>query len=150
MTVKLYVCNDDVKTVNKTLTEEKTLTVSITGNCSVISPNLKIATYDNLTSYNYLYISEWNRYYFIKDIVVDVGGKVYLQCAIDVLYTYRIYFGDVVACVMRSESIGKPTEIIDTALPINPNRKETKVIDLGSSIFTTTPTTPYMLTVQGT
>ena len=150
MTVKLYMCADDVKTVNKTLTAEKTITVSITGNCSMLSPTLKIATYDNLSSYNYLYIQEWNRYYFIKDITVDVGGKIYLQCAIDVLYTYRLYFGDVVACVIRSESIGKPTEIIDTSLPINPNKKETKVIDLGQSVFTTNPTHGYFLTIQGT
>lgn len=150
MNITLYKTTDDIKTVNKTLTDGLTLNADITGGCDIISPLLKITTTNNVTSYNYCYIPVWGRYYYINTMTVVPGGAVLISCGVDVLMSYRAYISSCMACVIRSESIGKPTDVVDTSLPIHQSQVTTTAIDLGNPIFTTNPSHGYFLTVQGT
>lgn len=67
MNIKLYVNNSETNKINKSLSEEKTLTGNLRNESNVITPSILV--YDeNPTKYNYCYIPEFKRYYFIKDI----------------------------------------------------------------------------------
>lgn len=57
----------------------------------------------NPTSYNYAYISDFNRYYFIRNWVYS-ARLWYAEMAVDVLGTYKADIGDSTQYVLRSAS----------------------------------------------
>lgn len=72
---------------------------------SVVSPIViikdDIAT---LCRYNYAYISDWKRYYFITDIVLQAGGLCELHLRADVLASFRYQIENSYQYVLRSAS----------------------------------------------
>lgn len=56
--------------------------------CSILNPTIEIETTTNISKYNYAQIPDFNRYYFITDIVAVSNNlwKVSLKC--DVLMSY--------------------------------------------------------------
>lgn len=89
MTIKLYHNESDKRTVNKTLTNEGPLTGAvIIDDTSILHPRLKVR--DNgiiMVQYNYCYIADFKRYYYITDITVS-NGYIYIDCDVDVLMSY--------------------------------------------------------------
>lgn len=149
MQATFYKTTDDVKTVNKTLTQTDTAALRPTHNMDVLRPVFVVDKDGlDLTS-NYVYIAEYQRYYFAK-LSVSPAKKIIVECTVDALMTYAAGIRSCAACVIRSESIGKPTDVVDTSLPIHQSQVTTTAIDLGNPIFTTNPTHGYFLTVQGT
>lgn len=69
---------------------------------------------------NYLYCDTFNRYYYIQDITLDIGGRMILHCKCDVLSSAISQLQNCNCTVIRSESIGRPSDIPDNELPINP------------------------------
>lgn len=65
MTIKTYKYTGEPNRVQKTLTNEHTLSngVKMEGNQSILSPTLMIAS-PTLPAFNYVYIVEFERYYF--------------------------------------------------------------------------------------
>ena len=57
---------------------------------SILRPVVKILTTDSsIYTYNYMYISEFERYYFIDDIVSNHNNKWEISAHVDVLETYK-------------------------------------------------------------
>lgn len=72
---------------------------------SVISPVIVIRdSIATLCRYNYAYISDWKRYYFITDIVLQTGGLCELHLRADVLASFRYQIGSSYQYVLRSAS----------------------------------------------
>lgn len=65
-----------------------TLTGTLRGESSVINPSFQIET-TNPSSYNYCYIQEFGRYYFITDITSVRNGLWRIDCSVDVLMSFR-------------------------------------------------------------
>lgn len=56
---------------------------------SIIKPVVNIqSSVDTVASYNYAYIPEFNRYYFINDITSVTSGITQISMEVDVLMTY--------------------------------------------------------------
>lgn len=90
ITARIGKTNDDPRCLTKIFTESVDRTCDIHEPCSVISPELTLY-YDSENDYinaNYLYIPEWNRYYFIKSKTVTSGQRVRIVCYIDVLMSF--------------------------------------------------------------
>ena len=126
MTVTLYVNTADTRTANKApyLSTLATLSCRPTNACSVIQPSIILdwkAMYNNA---NYAYIADFNKYYFITDKVLDSGNQCLLQMDADDRFNWYDYYKNKTAIITRSEKIGAPTAIVDSKLPINPNRHE--------------------------
>ena len=89
MEIKLYKCADDRRVLTKTLSGAVTKTCVIKDdNISILSPRVQIAQFNTFKSYNYAYIPDYGRYYYIDDIAVDLGGLLTLSLSVDVLQTY--------------------------------------------------------------
>lgn len=89
MEIKLYKCADDRRVLSKTLSGAVTKTCVIKDdNISILSPRVQIAQFNSFKSYNYAYIADYGRYYYIDDIAVDLGGLLTLSLSVDVLQTY--------------------------------------------------------------
>lgn len=103
---------------------------------SVISP---VLTFDYNTAFllaNYAYISEYNRYYYINNIITDTAKRVHLEMTVDPLMSFASQIRQCTAQIIRLEDVGGPTEIPDSKLPVVPSRKRIDSITVFSDQIT--------------
>lgn len=97
---KWYNCIDDKKKLDKSPvllnTDDETV---IFGDCSVLSPVLKAKTYSG----NYVYIEQFNKYYFIRNAVWS-HGFYFIYCEIDALYSNLTEIENLETLVVRNEN----------------------------------------------
>lgn len=127
---EFYRNNSDKRVINKDLTLlASDDTTTIYGDNSILSPMLKCTNYHGA---NYIKISQFDRYYFITNVVWS-KGYYYISCDVDVLYTYRNDINNMSVCVTRSESENN-TSIVDTCLPVSKN-KEVTIKKFGNNVI---------------
>lgn len=100
----LYKTIDPSNKLDKSLTNAITLTGTLRDGCSVISPKITIESSTNISQYNYAYIEEFNRYYFITGIDVVRNNLWSLSMKIDVLMSYNASIKQLDVIVNRSAS----------------------------------------------
>lgn len=87
MRLLLYKTVDEKIKINKTLTDEVELNGALRDQSSIISPSILVQT--EPLEYNYAYIPEFNRYYFINNIVAYRSKAFVLELKCDVLMSYK-------------------------------------------------------------
>lgn len=106
MTIKLYHNDSDKRTVNKTLTNEGSLAgATIIDDTTILNPRLKVR--DNgiiMVQYNYCYIADFKRYYYITNITVS-NGYIIIDCKVDVLMSYANEIKACNAVIKRQQSL---------------------------------------------
>ena len=106
ITINLYNVSDDNEKVDKTLGTAKSFTnCSIKEQTDVTNITLRIQTTDNLSAYNYAYVDEYGRYYFIDRIETTPTGYWVLSCRCDVLMSFKSDLLNLTGTITRSESI---------------------------------------------
>lgn len=106
MIIKLYKNISDDNVINKTLQSEITLAdASVRGEVDVLSPKIRmVSENNNLALYNYCYLPNYQRYYFITDIT-EVRTNVYdLEMKVDVLETYKAQILQLEGVIGRQEN----------------------------------------------
>ena len=88
MDIVLYVNSSEKQAINKTISSGDTLTGALRDESSVINPSFLIQ-HTNPSGYNYCYISEFGRYYFITDIVSVRTNLWRINCTVDVLMSFK-------------------------------------------------------------
>ena len=89
LTATLYISASPVEKIGKSLTSGGSYTCTLKDTTSVLNPVLILRTSDPVYNYNYLYIQEFGRYYFINDIR-SVNNNVWeISAHVDVLETYK-------------------------------------------------------------
>ena len=128
MNINFYRTTDENNVVYKTLTN-----VLSFENCvlkeksSVISPTIFINTNTNICTYNYSYIPEFKRYYYITDIVSVNNNYWQISLKVDVLMSYKNELSKIKGIMLRSEKKFN-TYINDEKFKVlNYNRIQTKV-----------------------
>lgn len=106
MTLKLYTNTSDNNVMDKSLTQKgSNITGTLREDCSIIDPVIaleNISTY--LTDINYAYISEFDRYYYINNIICK--GKLFeLHMHVDVLMSFRSQIRTNNAVIARQEDV---------------------------------------------
>ena len=96
----------------------------------VISPELEIATSANVSSWNYCYISDFGRYYFVSEWTYD-NGQWIAKLTIDVLASWKTNIGSSTQYVTRSSYTYDPY-VTDTFYPVK------TVADIRRSTFSAT------------
>lgn len=160
MTVTLYKMTSDPRCLTKSFVQSggtvwtQSFGVANTDNIDMLNPTICLAyskTIDNTNqtidfSANYAKIDTFdNRYYFIKDISVGTGGKIYLNLAIDVLYTYANSIRSAKCCITRSEDAGI-NWVPDSKFPFNSLNTITKgESGLFKTPFGKNPSSPWIL-----
>ena len=88
-TISLFKTASENNRVVKTLTDEKQLSGELRNQTSVLNPSIRIESSDNISTYNYAYISEFGRYYYITDIVSVRTNCWIVSLRCDVLMSYK-------------------------------------------------------------
>ena len=91
MTIIFYKTLSKPNEINKVLQNSFTITGSFKTDTDIIKPIIKVlnTTDFNIFDYNYCYISELKRYYFIEDITILADKLFFISLSLDVLYTYK-------------------------------------------------------------
>lgn len=106
MTITLYHNDSDKRTVNKTLSNAGALSgATIIDDTTILTPRLKVR--DNgiiMVQYNYCYIADFKRYYYITNITVS-NGYIIIDCKVDVLMSYANEIKACTGVIARQENV---------------------------------------------
>ena len=145
LSVQLMNNSSPVEKIGKTLSVGNTYNCALKDDTSVLDPVIIIQTSDNIYTYNYMYISDFGRYYFINDIVSLNNNRWMIKAHVDVLETYKV------PILNNNAVIKRQTGVYNTYL----NDPEWKVYAYDQRVaykFKKTPFTKnlkYLLTVAG-
>lgn len=150
-TIKFYITQDPRNKLTKQLTNQFSTTVYF-NDTSIINPVFEIDTNTDLSKFNYMYIEETGRYYFIDNVELyqDNVCKVYAVC--DVLMSFKDGILNTVGIVDCTEK----NSLINPNLPdvhyVNASGKNIKILETktapeGQHTFIATPRT--ILVVSG-
>lgn len=87
MQIRFYNTASENNRIGKTLEDETTLTGSFKGEVDLQNPVLTVTT--DLLNFNYCYMPDFGRYYFIDKIEITRVGLYTIFLKIDVLETYK-------------------------------------------------------------
>lgn len=133
MEVNFYKSYENPLKVNKILTATTVKTIASLGNMSLIEPSFIVDKDNDVIASNYCYIPDFSRYYFIKNSSIMDGGRILIECNVDVLNSFDL--SKCIVTVLRNGGIGKPTKIPDTKLPILPNENIiNQTVDINTSL----------------
>ena len=105
MVIKLYKTLSDPKTVNKTLTDELNVSGIVRDPVNIIDPVIEVQADNNaLAGYNYAYIEDYARYYFVEPTNDSYNiNTLNLHC--DVLKTAILWLLQRNATITRNERL---------------------------------------------
>lgn len=88
MQIEFYKNSSEKNKIGKSISNKLTLSGNLRDECSITSPSILVES-TSLVDYNYCYIPEFKRYYFISDIVSVRNNlwRVSLKC--DVLESFK-------------------------------------------------------------
>ena len=87
MKILLYKTKNANNDLNKTISDKVELVGALRDSSSIIAPSILIQS--NPIGYNYAYIPEFGRYYYIKNITAFRKGAYIVDLKCDVLMSFR-------------------------------------------------------------
>lgn len=103
MTIILHRNLSEPNSLTKVLVDSISITGTLREQSSIIDPTFTIESAANFAIYNYCEIPEFNRKYFINDIVVGPNNIWTFSCHVDVLTTYASDIRKQNAVIARQE-----------------------------------------------
>lgn len=88
MEITLYNNVSENEKIGKSLTAIATLTGTLKDDTSIIAPEILIE-YSTPVGFNYCYIDTFNRYYYVKDVIVVRNNLLRLVLKVDVLESFK-------------------------------------------------------------
>lgn len=104
MNIKLCSSTSEIVAINKDISIIDDVSATIKGALSVENPVLILQYKSNIQpNVNYVYIPEYNRYYFVTDIINLTGGRYEIHCKVDVLMSFKDYILNL-SCIVDKQS----------------------------------------------
>lgn len=104
MNITLYSNSSPPNFINKTITQVESLEGTLRNPTSIIDPVVVIER-NNPVGFNYAYIPEFGRYYYVTGISSESNGLVAIAMHVDVLMTYKAEIGNMDAIIKRQENL---------------------------------------------
>lgn len=102
--LKLYYNKSDDRKAVKSLTSVYSAEIKLLDTTDLLHPELSIKSSVNLTKVNYMYISDFNRYYFVDSVEYD-HQRYFIKGRVDVLTSMYPYIKDKTVISKRSSSL---------------------------------------------
>lgn len=103
MTIILYNNSDEPNKLNKNITKIDEQEFKFLNSNNILMPSILLQR--NLIDFNYVYIEELNRYYFVKDFISNNNSLWTINLLVDCLHTYA---NEIINCnvhVVRSSTL---------------------------------------------
>ena len=104
MEIILYYNDSEKIKLDKDLTQIGTIEGRLFQNTSITKPSIIFVLDTTVFSANYLYIPQFNRYYFITDVVNISANKWQIQARVDVLTSFKSAIRENTAIIERQEN----------------------------------------------
>ena len=127
MIIQLFNTSDSNNTINKTLTDKTEFKIKFKGQADILNPVIKLQSKTPIL-FNYGYIPDFKRYYFINNIIIEPNEIYSLELNVDVLESFK---DDIMECdgfISRQEKINKYYNV-------NYGTEERKEIDVYNSEY---------------
>ena len=131
MEIKLYKTSSPRKKLVKELTDGITLVGTLRAQSSVMSPTFTVQD-TAVVGYNYCYIPDFGRWYYINGIDALRSNLYELSLGIDVLMTYAAEIRNNYAIVDKVESLGTAYNYINDGSWVNTNRMKQSIINFAT------------------
>lgn len=107
MKVYIYKTENENNKLNKTLEIIKEVDIKLLASTDILKPVVELAhiPIEEITTANYMYIPDFNRYYFIDNIELRNNGNVFISGSVDVLMSYMDAILNTSGTVKRAESL---------------------------------------------
>lgn len=116
----IYNYKGQPNTINKSLTPLGTINVTLQPEINVHNPTIKIQIPPNMYGFNYVYIDELNKYYFVDNFRY-IGGNTYIiTLSIDVLQTYKDVILQSTALIVESDNANRDLSINSNVFNVFP------------------------------
>ena len=150
--VNFLTTTNDNRKVSKSYTVNiSNVACDIYDSCDLYNPTLIIKS-NSVISSNYLYIPNFNRYYFIDKKNLDKAGITIIECECDVLMSFKNDILNSTQLIIRSADTNnekvKNSKITDTLRPITPLEFDGKIRVTGWGLENITPG-GFILTTMG-
>lgn len=159
MSIFLYQNESAQNVVNKVLKNALELKGTLRESCDILTPSIMIENKDNtIFNYNYVYIPDFKRYYYINDFKNVVNWLYQVNLKVDVLMSFKTDIKNLECVVIRqaNKEFAKQTYTPDDMIPYTQQLEESVVEldydkDLGDTPFFNNRTNnPYtILKVMG-
>lgn len=134
-----YITQDERNRINKTLGNAETFNITIKENVSVINPTIKIQTNIDLSYYNYMYITNVKRYYFIENVEMLQGGLFSVSCSCDVLMSFKDDILNITGIVEETATDSLAMKNLPNRHYVNDSGKNIKIVRFQNKPFFETP-----------
>ena len=106
MRLKFYINNSEPEKVDKDIIEVISMRGTLREETSIMNPTFRVQLIvDNVSFLNYIYVEEWERYYFVNDVKSVRNGLWDFSCHVDVLSTYKNQIRNLSAILARQENV---------------------------------------------
>lgn len=87
MQITLYKTSSEHNALTKLLTSPSNITGALKSNCDMLNPVIILKYEGNINKFNYCYIPEFGRYYYIEDMTY-INNTIELRLHVDVLMSH--------------------------------------------------------------
>ena len=116
----LYNYKGQPNTINKELTPLGTINVDLRPEINVHKPTIKIQMPPNMYGFNYVYIEDFKKYYFVENVRY-IGGQTYLlTLSLDVLQTYKDVILQSTALIVESDNANRDLSVNSNVFNVFP------------------------------
>lgn len=105
MNLTLYVNNSEKNVIGKNLTNDFQLSGTLRDATNIINPVILIEL-NEIGNYNYCYIPDFKRYYFITDITVIRTGLFAISLMVDVLQSFQTSIKNLSVILLNTQNVG--------------------------------------------
>ena len=131
MEITLYKTSEENNKIDKTLSEPYNMTGSLRNESSVIRPSILIEI-ENPTKYNYMYIPDFGRYYFIKEMTSVRNNLWRLDCEVDVLKSYANEIKTLTVIIDKNKDYLRTNQYLDDGSFIIENKNTIEIKNFNS------------------
>lgn len=116
----IYNYKGQPNTINKKLTPLGTINVALRPEINVHNPTIKIQIPPNMYGFNYVYIEELKKYYFIDNFMYLGGNTNLLTLSLDVLQTYKDVILQSNALIVESDNVNRDLSVNSNVFNVFP------------------------------
>lgn len=134
MDLRLYYTSDENNKINKALSSALVLTGTMRDSSSIIKPVILVEGV-SFSAYNYAYIPNFDRYYFIKEIINYRNNLWILELECDVLMSFKSSILNMNCILLETEKKGADKYLSDTRVWVTKVKDKTDIINFPNGLL---------------
>lgn len=113
ITVNFGVCNADYNRLDKPFSSVRSVSAILKEGTSVVNPSFIVNTFTGFAGCNYAIVESFGRRYYINNMIALPGGRVQIDCHVDVLASFAPAIRACTGVIVKQEHDSLSTPYLD-------------------------------------